>query len=363
MIMKAIILAGGFATRLRPLSCTRPKILFPIGNKPMLQWTFERLARNRIQEVVMAVFHQTEFYIKQNHIPQQGLNITYSHDPFNKPLGTGGSIKKAEKKISDYEPFIVLNGDIFADVNYLELVRTHKQKKAIATIAVHAVEDPSRYGVVELDPDNRVKRFLEKPPAGTSTSNLINAGAYAFSPELLSYIPEGRKVSIEHEVFPKLVQEGRLYGYPFNGLWMDIGKPQDYVEINQKILDLKENLRELHLKRTINVTFPIAIDKKVLIGKGTSLGPYAIIGKNSTIGRNVIIRNTVIFPATSVSDECTIEGAIVGEGVTIEENVQIEKNCIIGDHATIKKNVFLAKGSKVCPASIVSENVLNPSML
>ena len=159
--MKALILAGGFGTRLRPLSCTRPKILLPIVNKPLLQWTFERLAKNNIKEVRLAVNYQTEVAIKQHRIPRCGLHVTYSRDPLRKPLGTGGPIKKAEKFIGHNAPFLVLNGDVFADVNYTEILKIHEENDAVATIALHRVEDPSRYGVAELAEDNRIKRFID----------------------------------------------------------------------------------------------------------------------------------------------------------------------------------------------------------
>lgn len=358
--MKAVVLAGGFATRLRPLSCTRPKILFPIANKPLLQWTLERLACNGIDHVIMAVFHQTEFYIKQSRIPTKGLHITYSHDPLRKPLGTGGSIKKAEKHIGHNEPFIALNGDIFADINYAELLEAHKQRNAIATIALRQVKDPSRYGVAELAQNNRITRFIEKPPPGTTKSNMINAGTYVLNPEVLNYIPKGRAVSIEHEVFPKLAETGKLQGYVFSGLWTDIGKPEDYLEINRKMLESIPISRTHAFNRNIEINEPAAIDKKVHIGAKSLVGPYAVIGRNVTIGKNTSIKDSVIFADTLISDSAIVNGAIIGEGVTIEERAQIQKNCIIGDHARIRKNVSLAEGTRVCPADIISKSVLTP---
>jgi mannose-1-phosphate guanylyltransferase len=356
--VKAVILAGGFGTRLRPLSCTRPKILFPIINKPLLQWTYERLARNNIQDATMAVFYQTEMYIKHHRVPRSGLHVTYSHDPLRKPLGTGGSIKRAEKRIGHDQPFIVLNGDIFADVNYTELMQTHKQNKAMATIAVRSVDDPSRYGVVELAKDNHITRFVEKPPPGTEPSNLINAGAYIFNPEIFNYIPEGRAVSIEHEIFPKLAQEGKLYAHTFNGLWMDIGKPEDYMEINRKMLTTTPEQHKNRPAKNVEITEPMAIDKNVRIGQGSTLGPYTVLGKDVIIGKNVQIQDSIIFSAAIIHDSSTINGAIIGEGATIGERAKIQKGCIIGDHAKIKNDVSLAEGITICPANEVSESVL-----
>jgi len=361
--LKAVILAGGFGTRLRPLSCTRPKILFPIVNKPLLQWTFERLVHNNIEDVIMAVFYQTEVYIKHHRVPRSGAHVTYSHDPLRKPLGTGGSIKKAEKLIGHDTPFIVLNGDIFADVNYAALIQAHQEKKAVATIAVRAVENPSRYGVAEMAEDDRITRFVEKPSPGTITSNLINAGVYVFSPEIFSHIPGGCPVSIEHEVFPKLAQQGTLYGHVFNRFWMDIGKPEDYLEINRKMLASDPDRQRFKFDKSVKVINPVAIDKKAQVGEESTLGPYAIIGKDVIIGKNVNIQDSIIFAGTVISDFSWIDGAIIGEGVTIGKRSKIERGCIIGDHARIRDNVSLAAGISVCPANEVSKSVLTPNRL
>jgi mannose-1-phosphate guanylyltransferase len=359
--LKAVILGGGFGTRLRPLSCTRPKILFPVVNKPLLQWTFERLAQNDIKDVVMAVFYQTEMHIKHHRVPRCGVHVSYSHDPLRKPLGTGGSIRKAEKLVGHDSMFIVLNGDIFADVNYTKILKEHRDRNALATIALHRVKDTSRYGVAELAEDNRTKRFIEKPLPGTTKSNLINAGAYAFSPEIFDYIPEGRAVSIEHEIFPKLAEEGKLYGHVFEGLWLDIGKPEDYLEINKKMLDLTANTQTPKIRGNVKVTDPVAVDRKVTIGEKSRIGPYAILGRNVQVGKNVTIQNSVVFPGTVISDFASVGNAIIGEDAFIGKGAEISAGCIIGDHAKIRDNVFLAEGVQVCPANQVSKSVLTPN--
>jgi len=361
--LKAVILAGGFGTRLRPLSCTRPKILFPIVNKPLLQWTFERLAKNNVRDVILAVFYQTELHIKHHRVPRCGVHVTYSHDPLRKPLGTGGSIRKAQKLLGKDVPFIVLNGDIFADVNYTEILNMHKKKNATATITLCSVKNPSRYGVADLAKDNRITRFIEKPPPGTAPTNLINAGAYVLSPKIFNYIPEGRAVSIEHEVFPKLAQEDSLYGHVFDGIWMDIGKPEDYLEINKKMLDWSAELQKYRADNNVEIKKPLAIDKKVSIGEKSTIGPYAVLGRNVIVGKSVKIRDSVIFPGTVISDFSSVNGTIIGEGVTIGREVKIEKGCIIGDHARIKDGASLAQRVSVCPATEVSKSVLTSSRI
>ena len=356
--MKALILAGGFGTRLRPLSCTRPKILFPIVNKPLLQWTLERLAKNKIEEAILAANLQTEVYMEQHRIPKCRVRITYSRDPLKKPLGTGGPIKKAEKLLGHDASFLVLNGDIFADVNYTEISNAHEKKNAAATIALHGVKNPSRYGVAELAKENRIKRFIEKPPTGTAPTNLINAGVYVLSPEIFKYIPKGRKVSIEREVFPKLAKEGRLYGYVFDDLWMDIGKLEDYLEINKVLLDSFVNQQEHKIGSEVKIKKPVAIDKGVSVGGKSVIGPYAVLGQNVTVGNNVHIQDSVIFPGAAISDFSTIKGAIIGENAVVGKAVKIREGCVLGDQVKIGDNVSLVKGVSICPAKEVSESVL-----
>ena len=357
-----MILAGGFATRLRPLSCTRPKTLFPIVNKPLLQWIFERLVKNNIKEAILAVNGLTEFYIKKQRIPKNGLHIKYSIDPTKTPLGTAGPVKKAEKFLGNSEPFLVLNGDIFENVNYREIIEKHKENQATATIALCKVEDPTRYGVAEMAEDNRITRFVEKPAKGTAPTNLINAGIYVLSPEIFQYIPKGKKVSMEREIFPKLAEQGKLYGHSIHGLWIDIGKPEEYLQTNKIILDTLTKTQKPKNTKYETQT-PVALDKSVTIGEKSIIGPYAILGKNVTIGKNVHITNSVVFPDAKIGDCASINGAVIGENAEIGKKVKITQGCIVADQAKIRDNLSLVVGTEVCPAKEVSENILKSKLI
>ncbi len=358
--LKAVILAGGFATRLRPLSCARPKTLFPIVNKPLLEWIFQGLSDNGVNEAILAVNALTQFHIKQQHPRKHGLKLKFSIDPPKTPLGTAGPIKKAEKLIGHDAPFIVLNGDIFAYLNYKELFDTHVKSGALATIALCKVDDPSRYGVAEMGKGNCIKRFIEKPPRDKAPSNLINAGVYVLSPKVFDYIPSGRPVSVEREVFPILAEEGKLFGHFVNGLWMDIGKPEEYLETNRIILDsLTKNIKQKKAKN-FELNYPVALDTGVSIGEKSVIGPYAILGKNVKVGKNVQINNSVIFADVTIDDCVSIDGAIIGEAAKIGKNVKICCDCIIADHAKVRDNLELS--GKVCPGKEVSENVLKPKV-
>jgi mannose-1-phosphate guanylyltransferase len=305
---------------------------------------------------VLAVNLQTEFYIKKQRIPKSGLRVKYSIDPPKTPLGTAGPIKKAQKLLKNSGPFLILNGDIFEDVNYKEIIEEHKKSQAIATIALCIVENPTRYGVAEIADDNRITRFIEKPEKGTAPTNLINAGIYVLSPEIFNYIPKGKKVSMEREIFPKLAQQGKLYGHIIHGLWIDIGKPEEYLQTNKIILDTLTKQQKPKKTGKYETRTHVALDKNVSIGEKSIIGPYAILGKNVTIGKNVQISDTVIFPDTKIGDNTSINGAVIGEAATIGKNVTIGKGCIIGDQAKIRDNLSLSKGTAVCPAKEVSDN-------
>jgi mannose-1-phosphate guanylyltransferase len=335
-----------------------------VVNKPLLQWIFERLAKNNIKEAILAVNGLTEFYIKKHRIPKNGVHVKYSIDPPKTPLGTAGPIKKAQKLLRNNEPFLVLNGDIFEDVNYQEIIEKHRENHATATIALCKVEDPTRYGVAEMATDNRITRFVEKPAKGTAATNLINAGIYVLNPEIFTLIPKGKKISMEREIFPKLAEQGKLYGHVIHGLWIDIGKPEEYLQTNKMILD---TLTKTKTRKTKNPTYetqtPVALDKGVTIGEKSVIGPYAILGKNVAIGKNVHIKNTVVFPDAKIDDYAYINGAIIGENAEIGKKVEITQGCIIADQAKIRDAISLTNGIAVCPAKEVKENALKTRII
>jgi len=359
--LKAVILAGGFGTRLRPLSCTRPKLLFPIGNKPLLDWTLENLAKSKIDEVILAVNYMAEAFVHRYGNTAHGMKLHYSRETM--PLGTGGPIKKAEDLIGHDEPFLVLNGDIFTTINYAEVVKKHKQNDATATIMLYQVEDPTRYGTVELT-KNQVIKFVEKPQKGKAPSNLINAGVYVIEPEIFTLIPSNKRVSIEREVFPKLAAKKRLCAYSFEGLWVDIGKHEDYLHANRLLLSTERRklakTKGTNIEKDVEIDVPVAIGKGVKIEEKSKIGPYAAIGDNVAVGKGVHVENSIIFPNAIISDFTSIKGAIIGEGAIIGKWVKIEDNCVVGDYTMIKDNVTLTQGVTVCPSKEVTESVLSP---
>lgn len=363
--MKAIVLAGGFGTRLRPLTCTRPKLLLPVCNKPLLDWTLERLARSGIEEIILAVNYMAEAFVKRYRDSAYGMKLCYAKE--EKPLRTGGPIKNAEELIGREEIFLALNGDILTDLDYPKILKEHKEKDATATIALHQVEDPSRYGLVEVTEQKRVVRFVEKPACEKAAGGLINAGVYVLDPKIFDYIPSDRPVSIEREVFPRLADEEELYGYPFEELWTDIGKPEDYLKANKLLLDTEFRKSRLgsnvHPCRWGEIKHPIMLGEKVVIGENSRVGPHVVVGKGVILGRKVQLQNSIIFPQTVISDATSVRDAIVGEDVTIGKRVKIGKGCLVGDHVVIRDDVTLTRDVTVCPSKEVSESVFTPKCL
>ena len=357
--MKAIILAGGVGTRLRPLSCTRPKLLFPILNKPLLDITLERLAATGIDGVTLAVKYMAEVFMQRYGESKHGMNLSYSVE--KKPMRTGGAIKYAEHLIGRKEPFLVLNGDIFSTIDYSALIKKQQETNAVATIALYKVEDPSRYGTVELTDENRITQFIEKAPPGQAPSNLINAGVYVLDPEVFDYIPSGRPVSIEHEVFPKLAEEGKLFGHEFKEIWIDIGKPADYLKANRLLLDAEKGKRllgkDVNVAEGTQISEPVRFDAGVTVGQNSKLGPYVVIGRDAVLGRNVTIKDSVVFPNATIEDNASVTGAVIGEATTIGSGATISEGCVIGDYAVIHDNVTVSRDVTVCHSKEVTENV------
>lgn len=359
--MKALILAGGYGTRLRPLSCTRPKQLFPVANRPVIDWILERLAKNGVKEVVLAVNYLAEDIKRAIGYSRYGVKIVYSHE--KRPLGTGGPIKMAEELLRD-DVFLVLNGDILCELNYRELAEKHKEYNATATIALYRVKNVERFGVVYLDENNRVVEFIEKP-SHEVRSNLINAGTYAMSSDIFEYMQPNKKISIEREVFPIISKAGKLYGYEFNGFWADVGELSDYLHVNE--IMLKKLSREKPIlgdgvKMGVNVKLipPIIIGENVEIGDGSQIGPYVSIGDNCIVGTGTRLERSVVFPHALLGNFSSVRSAVVGQGAIIGQWVKIDNQVVIGDSVVISDNLTLVNGVSICPYKEINSSIYGP---
>ena len=358
--MKAIVLAGGFGTRLRPLSCSRPKPLFPLANQPIIDYTLQSLSHAGVDAVILSVHYMAEKIADYLGPTKYGMDIIVSRE--QRPLGKGGGIKNAEDMLEG-EAFAVINGDIITDIDIRRLITFHEKKGGLATIALQWVEDPSRYGSVELDREERIIRFVEKPGPGLAPSNLINAGIYVLEPEVLDYMPPGRKFDTEEEVFPVLAQERKLFGFEAHGYWSDVGVPAEYLNANATILGkmLGDAVNEnADVDPTATVKKPCVLGDHVQVGADSVIGPNVSIMENTHVGRGVTIENSIIFAGVTVEDGSSVRDAIIGENAVLGQGVRVEPGSLVGDYAQILEGVTITGGVAICPAKTVKESILGP---
>jgi len=236
--MKAVILAGGLGKRLRKVVRDKPKSMAPVLGKPFLQYQIEQLKKYNIMEIVLCVGYlanQIKSYFKDG--AKFGVNIRYAEE--EKPLGTAGALKNSRDYLGD-EAFLALNGDSYSEVDFFKFIQFHRKKEGKGTILLTRVPHPKDYGLVKMDENNRITRFFEKP-GKTPSSSIINAGVYLLEFRVLNYIPEGRQISLEREIFPHLLKKNiPLFGYLTSDYFIDIGTPQKYAQIQE---DVKEMIR------------------------------------------------------------------------------------------------------------------------
>ncbi len=358
--VKALILAGGYATRLRPLSCQKPKLLFPIAGEPLLERTIRTLRKAGVTEVVLAVNYLAEVLAAHFGRRHAGVKIQYSRE--TSPLGTAGPIKKAERILKMSDPFLVFNGDILFESELREMIQQHRKNKAIATIALKEVEDPSRFGVVVFDSEGRVSQFIEKPPKESAPSNYINAGIYVVSPKIFKYIPAGKKCSTEKEVYPILAEKRGLYAHIYQGEWFDIGKFDDYRTANwhylKKISIKQPVIREnVSVKSSSDLSPPVLVGKESVIGENARIGPNTIIGSKNTIGRNAVIRESILFENVVVGDSSILDGCILGDAVNIGNYVHLGKEVVIADGVSVADHVRIVDDTHICPHKEVTSDI------
>jgi mannose-1-phosphate guanylyltransferase len=361
--MKALVLAGGFGTRLRPLSCTRPKILFPIAEDLLMDWILKNLAKSEVDTVVLAVNYMAEQLVRYLGPTKYNLGILYSRE--QRPMGTGGAVKKAEAFLAN-DSFLMLNGDIITDLDFRRLVEFHREKGGLATICLVQVDEPSRYGAVELDSESRILRFVEKPEPGMAPSNLINAGIYILEPEIIEHIPEGKKVSMEREVFPVLAENKQLYGFEGLSFWKDVGLPEDYLDANRILLEKNNELNagdNVTVHESVIIKKPCYFGDNVEIGEDSVIGPFTSLNDNVQIGKGCRITSSVIFPGAVIGDHSSIRNAIIGENTIIERWVKIESGSLVGDYAVIDESVTITEGVSICPSKNVRESILQPGQV
>ena len=346
--MKAILLAGGKGTRLRPLTIHTPKPIVPIFNRPFLHYQLDLLTQvPEIDEVVLSLNYQPRRIEEVfGDGSGSGIKIRYVVEP--SPLGTAGAVKYAGDHLTD--SVVVFNGDVLTQVDLASVIRLHRERRARATIVLTPVENPTAYGLVETDPEGNIRRFLEKPRPEEISTNHINAGIYVLEPETFDRIPTDVAWSIERSYFPSLIERRETFvAYVYDGYWIDIGTPDKYLQVHRDIMDgtfAAVPFRDLPAPRTAvstdaridkgaTVEGPCFIDDGVLVKAGARVGPYSVIGRQSQVEEDASIDAAILWPNCRVSRDTSVRNAILGRNCHLGRNVTVDGGAVLGDKTTL----------------------------
>ena len=311
------MLVGGFGTRLRPLTHHRPKQMLPIVHRPMIEHVVGHLVDHGVDDVVLSLGYQPDGF--RDAYPRGrcvGATLHYAVEP--EPLDTAGAVGFAARDAGIDERFLVVNGDVLTDLDVTAFVAFHEARGAEATISLHRVDDPSRYGVVLTDTRGRVSAFVEKPPRGEAASDLINAGTYVLEPSVLDRIPQGRRVSVERETFPAMASEGSLYARADGCYWIDTGTPCEYIQAQ---LDLVDGVRGTPVDG-VHPDARVAPDAAV---------KRSVVGAGAVVSDGARVENAVLLPGVRVCPTAVIDGSVVGEGAVVAEGAQVLRGSVVGD--------------------------------
>lgn len=361
--MKAVVMAGGEGSRLRPLTINRPKPMVPIANRQVLGHILELLRRHNFTEAVATLQYRADDI--QNYFgdgAQAGIPLSYSVEPH--PLGTAGSVKYAEKFLARDEPFLIISGDALTDFDLSEIVAFHKRVGAAVTITLCRVPNPLEYGVIIVNNEGRIERFLEKPSWGEVISDTVNTGIYVVSPHVLDDIDPDVPFDFSKDLFPRLMQKGApLYGYIANGYWCDIGNIAEYMRATADLLTGKVNLGEIapniggniFAEEDVDIAPDAQLFGPIYLGQGvkikggvvihgpTAIRPFTIVDNRAHIDRSIILRNAYI------GEGVELRGAIIGRRCSLKSRAVVFEGAVVGDECTVGESAVIHPTVKIWP--------------
>lgn len=340
--MKALILAGGKGTRLRPLTLYTPKPIVPLLNRPFLLYQIDILRRAGVTDITLSLSYlpgKIEDILGDG--SELGVTLRFITEP--SPMGTGGAYKFAAEAVR--ETTVVLNGDVLTDVDLSRVLECHTKNSSEATICLAPVDDPSAFGLVETDSEGRVVRFLEKPAPEILVElkiNTINAGIYVLEPTVLDLIPKNENTSFEYNVFPALLQKGRpFYSYVLgSNYWRDIGSPASYLAAHMDLLSGGIGVEATPHPATSDVATAALVDRTSLLGQGCVIKPNAqiinsVLGPGVHVDEKAIVENSVIWGHSRISASAHVAGAVVGRSCYLGRNVRVREGCVLGDKTSL----------------------------
>ncbi|HEX3032570.1 MAG TPA: sugar phosphate nucleotidyltransferase [Bacillota bacterium] len=374
--MKAIIMAGGEGSRLRPLTCDRPKPLTPLLDRPVMEYIIKLLARHGFTEIGVTLQYLPEA-IREYFRDGSDWGVSLSYFVEEMPLGTAGSVKNAGAFLD--QTFVVISGDALTDFDLSKALEFHRSKGALATLVLTRVAKPLEYGVVITGEDGKITRFLEKPSWGEVFSDTVNTGIYFLEPEALKYFAEGEKYDFSQQLFPLLLRAGQpLYGCVLSGYWCDIGNQQQYVQAHYDLLEGRVGVelpgREVQpgirveegagINPEARLNPPVFLGAHTRVEAGVGLGPLTVVGANSRIESGASVKKSVLWRNITVSRGAQIRGAVLCNGVKLREGAAVFEDSIIGDGALLREHCQVKNGVKVWPGKeVAGGTVLNTSLI
>ncbi|HAM00647.1 MAG TPA: mannose-1-phosphate guanyltransferase [Acidimicrobiaceae bacterium] len=363
--MKAVIMAGGEGTRLRPLTSNQPKPMLPMANRPMMEHVVQLLRAHGFDDIVVTVaFMANAIRSYFDDGSEFGVRMVYATEEM--PLGTAGSVRNAQAQLD--ERFLVISGDVLTDIDLGAVVDHHVRTGALATIALKAVEDPLEFGIVITREDGSIERFLEKPTWGQVFSDTINTGIYVLEPAIFDFIPEGRPVDFSGEVFPAVLEAGRpLQGYVAEGYWEDVGTLEAYLRAHQDVLDQRVQVqvsgfplrqgvwlgKGADVHPTATVESPAVIGDNCSVGAGATVGEYSVLGLNVQVALNATLNRSVIHDNAFLGAGTRLDGCVVGRACDLRQNVRCEEGVVLGDETFVGAHAVIKSGVKVYPFKTV----------
>lgn len=353
--MKAVIMAGGLGTRLRPLTFTRPKPVMPVANKPIICHVADLLKKTGFKKTIVTLWYGGEA-ITRCLKEVEGLEITFSIE--EKPLGTAGGVGRIREKLTD--TFLVISGDLVTDIDLASVVKLHVEKGGLATMVLTPVPDTRHYGIAELDSEQRIVKFLEKPRPEEAFSKLANAGIYVLEPEVFKYIPEGKMIDFSRDVFPQMLGRGEeIYGFIYEGYWNDVGTLDTYIKANMDALDGKVHLdlsaelrgnglwiaKDAMIEDEVYMEPPLLIGGGAKVERGARLYSYTVIGSNTVVKRRAKLERAIVLEEAEIGEEAKIKDAVVGARCKIGNKAFLERS-VLGDEASV------GEGAQVAPKMV-----------
>jgi mannose-1-phosphate guanylyltransferase / phosphomannomutase len=362
--MKAVIMAGGEGTRLRPLTANQPKPMLPVGNRPMMEHIVRHVRNHGFKDIVVTVqflASQVRNYFGDG--SDMGVDLTYATE--TTPLGTAGSVKNAAEQLD--ETFLVLSGDALTDVNLDEVVSFHRQSGAMVTVALKRMDNPLEFGIVITRDDGRIERFLEKPHWGQVFSDTINTGIYVIEPEVFAHIPDGPS-DFAGDIFPRLLARGvPLYGFVVDGYWEDVGNLEAYQQAHQDLLDGRVKVEVpgfevrpgLWLGEGAEVDPDTTLDGPVLIGDfakvegGAQLREYTVIGSGVVVKSGAVLHRAIVHDNAYIGQGASLRGCVVGRSADVKRGGRVEDGVVVGDNSNIGHGAILQPNVKIYPFKTV----------